>query len=82
MWTSIIHALSGVSSRRLSVGDLQSTGGRVDTSGHFFIVSNHKVFYDVAFRSSLGIFWYVKKVCFAKKRICVFIINGPNRWVL
>ena len=50
--------------------------GRVDTSGHFFIVSNHKVLYDVAFRSSLGRFLACqKKVSFGEKRICVFIIN-------
>ena len=56
------------------------TRGRVDTSGHFFIVSNHKVFYDVAFRSSLGRFLACQKSLFCEKRICVFIINGPNRW--
>ena len=56
--------------------------GRVDTSGHCFIVSNHKVFfYDVAFRSSLGRFFGMsKKVSFVKNAFCVFIINGPNRW--
>ena len=56
-------------------------GGRVDTSGHFFIVSNHKVFYDVAFRLSLGRFFGMskKKFCFAKNAF-VFYHNGPNRW--
>ena len=42
-------------------------GGRVDTSGHFFTVSNHKVFHDVAFRSSLARFFcHVNKVSFVK----------------
>ena len=36
-------------------------GGRVDTSGHFFIFSNLKVSYDVAFRSSLGRFFSMSK---------------------
>ena len=49
-------------------------GGRVDTSGHFIIVSNHTVFYDVA------VFWHVKKSLSCEKRICVFIIYGPSRW--
>ena len=56
-------------------------GGRVDMSGHFFIVSNHKVFYDVVFRSNLGrFFWDVRKSLFCEKRICVLITNGPHRW--
>ena len=57
-------------------------GGRVVTSGHFFIVSNHKVFYDVAFRSSLGLFFGMsKKRLSSVKNACVFFnINGPNRW--
>ena len=55
-------------------------GGRVDTLGHFFIVSNHKVFTMLRFARVWGVFWHVKKVSFVEKRICVFIIHGPNRW--
>ena len=40
--------------------------GRVDTSGHFFIVSNHKVFTMLLFARVRGLFWQVKKVSFVK----------------
>ena len=56
-------------------------GGPIDTSGHLFVVSNHKVFYDVAFSLEFGAFFGMsKKSLFCEKRMCVFIINGPNRW--
>ena len=64
--------------------------GRIDTLGHFFIVSNHNFAYDVAFRSSLGRFRNVKKkVCFSKNAfVClsymvqtvdILCINGHLR---
>ena len=60
-------------------------GGRVDTSGHFIIVSNHKVFYDVAFARVWCVFSHVKSL-FLEKRICVLVqidgilcINGHMR---
>ena len=56
-WTVVVHVYKG---------------SRVDTSGHFFIVSNHKVLYDVAFRSSLGRFFACQKSQFCETRICVF----------
>ena len=49
------------------------TEGRVVTSGHFFIVSNHKVFHDVAFRSSLGRFLACQKSLFCEKNAFVFL---------
>ena len=38
-------------------GRVVTSGGRVATSGHFFIVSNHKVFYDVVFSLEFGAFF-------------------------
>ena len=46
-------------------------GGRVDTSGHFCIVSNHKGFHDVVSRSNLGRFLVCPEVCFAKNAFVV-----------
>ena len=53
--------------------------GRVDTSGHFFIVSNHNCFTMSFFARVWGDFWHVKKSLFCEKCIFVFFnINGPN----
>ena len=60
-------------------GSRRHVGGRVDTSGHFFIGTT-SFFYDVAFLSSLVRFLACPKSLFCEKRIFVFIINGPNLW--
>ena len=62
-------------------GCVVTSGGRVDTSGHFFpSFRTTKFFDDVASRSSLGRLLACQKSLFCEKRICVFIINGPSRW--
>ena len=53
---------------------------RRDTSPHFFIASNHKVFTMLLLARVWCEFWHVKKSIFCEKCICVFIRNVPNRW--
>ena len=63
----------------MGLGVLGGAGAEVLTGGvalirraTFSIVSNHKAFYDVAFGSSLGVLWYVRKVSFVKNALVFF----------
>ena len=66
-------------------GRVVTSGGRVDTSGHTFIVSNHVVFYDVVFRSSLGPFLACQKSTLLRRKLslnCLFAGRNSNNFDL
>ena len=74
-------------SRKTCTGEGGEGRGRFVTSGVelirraiFSSFRTTKFFYDIAFRSSVVLFLACQKKSVCEKCICVFIINGPNRW--